>query len=384
MTYARARLWLGICGVGTWVLLSLAALLFQLPQWAFDGWEPTPAADLAGLAAMLAAYVAVSLPFDALGGWILPEKFGRNVPPLGRFLAGWLRGAAVQGAVMIGCGAVLLTAARAGGPWAAVGAAAGLMLLLLALQERLAVLVGGLRPAPADTSPVRRTLERWGVLPPKLSVLAAGDPGFVGGPVGVPGFERVVVPESWLAGRLSPDAAAAQIARRVGVMSAGSRLRGVLAAMGWNLAGFALALQIPGADPATLAGLATLAAGFTLWSFLGLLLLPTVSRAGVYEADLFARRAGVPADLIARTAAEVDRFGDDEPARPGWIEAIFHPVPSVDNRLRHLGNGAHRPVGAWQAARTALFLSWACWGLLGRAVHCNSGRPQLWVLLPGD
>ncbi len=32
----------------------------------------------------------------------------------------------------------------------------------------------------------------------------------------------------------------------------------------------------------------------------------------------------------------------------------------------------------------SLFLSWACFGFLSRAVHCNSGIPELWVLLPCD
>jgi hypothetical protein len=31
-----------------------------------------------------------------------------------------------------------------------------------------------------------------------------------------------------------------------------------------------------------------------------------------------------------------------------------------------------------------LYLSWAGIGGLSRAVHCNVGRPPLWVLLPGD
>jgi hypothetical protein len=31
-----------------------------------------------------------------------------------------------------------------------------------------------------------------------------------------------------------------------------------------------------------------------------------------------------------------------------------------------------------------LQLSAGAFGLLGRAVHCNVGRPGLWVLYPGD
>ncbi len=40
--------------------------------------------------------------------------------------------------------------------------------------------------------------------------------------------------------------------------------------------------------------------------------------------------------------------------------------------------------GFWNVARTTLFLSWACGGFLARAVHCNIGRPELWVLFPTD
>ena len=46
--------------------------------------------------------------------------------------------------------------------------------------------------------------------------------------------------------------------------------------------------------------------------------------------------------------------------------------------------GAIRARGAHQATRLALYLSWACLGVLARAVHCNAGRPEVWVLLPSD
>jgi hypothetical protein len=58
-------------------------------------------------------------------------------------------------------------------------------------------------------------------------------------------------------------------------------------------------------------------------------------------------------------------------------------VPSVDNR-RRLTRGTSSSLGAWHVARLTLFLSWSCLGLLSRAVHCNAGRPELWVLLPTD
>ena len=37
---------------------------------------------------------------------------------------------------------------------------------------------------------------------------------------------------------------------------------------------------------------------------------------------------------------------------------------------------------AGNLARSNLYYSWASFTLLGRAVHCNVGRPSLWVFPP--
>jgi hypothetical protein len=66
------------------------------------------------------------------------------------------------------------------------------------------------------------------------------------------------------------------------------------------------------------------------------------------------------------------------------VETVFHPIPALRRRIARLEEGRASEGGAWHAARMALFLSWASFGLLGRAVHCNCGRPELWVLLPAD
>jgi hypothetical protein len=80
---------------------------------------------------------------------------------------------------------------------------------------------------------------------------------------------------------------------------------------------------------------------------------------------------------------DLDRLQDDEPNRSRWVERVFHPIPSVKSRMGALRRtGSER--GAWQGARMTLYLSWACFGFLSRAVHCNVGRPELWVLFPGD
>ena len=382
MSYARARLFLGIGGVGTMVVLAGAVLALELPHRLLGDVTPSMAGSVLGLAAALAVYLVVSLPFDLAGGYVLPRYFGRPSPLLGQFWAGWARGAAVHAATMLVSLTLLLAAGRTGGRTLVLLTLVALMGGLLLLQEWLARLTGHLRRTPIDLTIARDLVQGWGLQVPPVVSLAHTDPAFVGGVVGLPGCERIVLPAGWHTG-LPAEAIAVQLARRVGVMRTGSRLRGVALAMIWNVVGFGLASYGPGAGVTSAASLVATVAGFTLWSFIGLLLLPTASRPGVMAADTFARAVGVPEPWLGRTAHLIDRLQDDEPERSRLVETVFHPIPSVNNRL------AHRPArqdrwGAWQGARVALFLSWAGGGLLARAVHCNAGRPELWVLLPGD
>jgi hypothetical protein len=375
ITYARARLWLGIASVGALVVLSGVSLIVGLPDWIARTVPAGWAGDAAGLLMFLLLYVAVSLPFDIVGGWILPRRYGRLFLRAADWWSKWLQGVGNLLFVYLICGLILLAAGQLGGLPAAVGVAALMMLGLLLLQWRLASLVGGLRASRQPGLPTEAVGRH-------VEVVSARDHGFVGGWVGLPGWEWLVIPEHW--GRLlSADQLRAQLARRASALVTGGRRRGVLLAMAWNLTGLAVCGVLPGAGFQSLTGLLTTVLWFVLWSFLGLLILPTPSRAGVYECDRHAFDAGVARSTLEATIRALDRLQEDEPGRAAGIERIFHPVPSVVNRLAGL-DAAVAPRGAWHAARMTLYLSWACLGLLSRAVHCNCGRPELWVMLPGD
>jgi hypothetical protein len=154
-------------------------------------------------------------------------------------------------------------------------------------------------------------------------------------------------------------------------------------AIGFTLFGISLsAVIVGGAELATVEGIIRFALVFTLWSFLGLLVLPTPSRYGVDEVDSSLLAAGASRDVMERTIESLDDLQDRERDRPALVEMIFHPVPSVQSRLAGPRvTGIH---GSWDAARTAVYLSAAGIGLLGRSVHCNCGRPSLWAFLPID
>lgn len=143
MSYARARLYLGASCVGMWVVISAVALTFDLPARVFSTSARWGAGELE-LLSVVFVYAALSGAFDLFGGYLLPREYGRFTPPLPRFLAHWLRGAVVHGAVLVGVALALLAADRAGGFWLALGVYLLLSTALLYAQLRLARLLGGL------------------------------------------------------------------------------------------------------------------------------------------------------------------------------------------------------------------------------------------------
>jgi hypothetical protein len=208
------------------------------------------------------------------------------------------------------------------------------------------------------------------------------DEGFTGAVVGVVRPQLHLLPLRWRE-VLDADAFATAVQRRQMAVQSGAWWRGRMLAIGFTLLGIALVAAIVGDRRlATAEGIVTFSLMFTIWSFLGLLTLPTPSRRGVEEIDQRMLAAGCRRAVLARTIGLLDDLQDRERARSSLVETIFHPVPSVQSRLRGpRSTGGH---GCWDAARTAVYVSAAGLGLLGRAVHCNCGRPSLWAFLPLD
>ena len=379
LTYARARLFLGTSAVGTLVALAALALLLGLPERWWPS-EPGPfVRDVLAWALAVAAHAAVLAPFDLFAGSLLPRAYGRTAESLGPFLARWLRGAVLHGLALTAAGALVMAAARGAGGWGSFAAFAALSLALLAAQPWVAAAVAGWR--------VRRS-PRGGVLAPfGVGAMAydAPQPHVTGGAYGLPFRSAWVVPGRWAT---DPDRVAldAQAARRTWIARSGARDRGVLLALAWNALPLLGVLALWGA-PVAAADVVRWALLATLWSFVGLLALPTPSRRAVLDADAAARAQGVDAARLTAALQRLDVDQDDEPERPAGVEAIFHPIPGVRRRAALLASAEEpEPSGtsAWHAARVALYTSWAGAGFLGRAVHCNLGRPEVWVFLPSD
>jgi len=215
-----------------------------------------------------------------------------------------------------------------------------------------------------------------------LQVLDSPDEGFVGGWSGLTA-RTLVVPARWA--QLPEPALAAMLLRRRLAATSGAHTRGVIGAIGWNTLGFVVALALTGVSPASAGGVIALAAAMTLWAFLGVLLLPTPSRAAVFALDA-AATASMGAGPMRTGIELLDQWQDDEPVRSAGVETVFHPVPGRSARIARLVSNANavKPWHAHHLARHALWLSWGACTPLSRAVHCNVGRPALWAMLPGD
>ena len=342
MSYNRARLLLGMSSVGTWVVLAVILLFVSIEPWQ-----------------LLMGYLLISLPFDLLGGQLLPCRFGQTTPNWWAWLISYGRGLMVHTSLLV---TTFFAFSWAGQYRLLLPVAALWALLLIAGQAFLARVAGAIHFTQRSHFEGKETV-----------LVESAQPGFTGGVTGLPGHETILLPALW-----SPEVGEVALCRRKLAINKGARTLGVLVGLLWNLGG--LALLAP-SGPLTSLQLTQLSAAVTLWSFLGLLLLPSVARLGVRWMDAqTVRRVGWPAFQVY-----LDAMTDEAERAQPISESIFYPIPSREARLQGLQSKKRSSlVKPWYPARTALFLSVGGLSLLSRAVHCNIGRPALWFFPPCD
>jgi hypothetical protein len=150
--------------------------------------------------------------------------------------------------------------------------------------------------------------------------------------------------------------------------------------------GLTLGLLLTSWDGTTATGLIRIYFISTIWQFIGLLILPTLNRNAVRALESEMRSKGFGKDILTNLNLQTSALQDGEISRSKWVEAIFHPLPSVERReaIEQKESTNSSPLEAWHVVRMMLYLSITCGGILHRAVHCNIGRPDLWILAPTD
>ena len=382
-SFARARLFVGITGVGGVLLVSIAALMTDLPGLVFAERGGNFLIDFALFTLWLAGCALITLPFEWLGGVGVPAVYGREHMGRIEWFWSWLFGTAIL--VLLGSvsGAAISLGGRLGG---AFGASLVLIIASLALvfsQGTLATVIGRLRPVQTSQTNLREALDLVGGRCPPLIFVDSKNTAFTGGIVGFPTAEKCIFPVSW-ATELNSASLAALIARRASVINRGLRIYGVGLAILWVVFAFFVASNMPGAGVDTVAAICRTSLWFNLMTFIGLLLLPTLSRKGTLAADAHMLEAYPQfAQPWIDALHYVNTKLGDEPSRSRTIESVFYPIPNIENRIAV--SGTLKPaVQPWHVARIAVFVALVGLSPFHRVVHCSAGQPEVWMLLPCD
>ena len=338
--YGRARLWLGITGVGSIVTLSATALFFNLPERFFSGPTAALSTQIQDVLFFIFIYTILQLPLDFFGGYLLPRKYQRNIPT--EEIPGYPSPrVGVHSTLLAFIGITLLFAARTAGVLGVIAAGTLLIVTLLRGSITLAAAIAHLELTPSTPE-----LHDDPALPALSAYMGESeDEGFAGSIVGLFQPHIVLLPMRWRE-VLDSDAFRVAAQRRQMAISTGSWRRGRLLALAFTVTGIIIAATIVGSSQlASAQGIVTFSLIFTLWSFLGLLTLPTPSRRGVAEVDHALLANGGNRTVLERTINHLDNFQDRERERPPLIETVFHPVPSVQARLTALTQLASKVRG---------------------------------------
>lgn len=380
--HARARLCLGMSSVGFWTLFCGLGLFFNWELWfAIDAPGNAWLSGLLTLGFFFLIHAVISAPMDFLGGYWIPRRFQRaylrqsagNGNGFGSYLNRWLASVTKDLMALSVFAFILLIGANLGGPWVMVLMASALLMTATLLQSRFA----------RSWSQIRKTDSKSSHS--DVVFMKATDPAFSGGITGFPGRETIILPELWKE-KLGEDSLDLAIQRRKAAIRTGLRTQGWIVAALWNLIGLTLGILFTSWDGTTAAGLIRVIFVSTLWQFFGLLVLPTMNRRAVRSLEREMRRCGHADQKLSKLNSTTSAWQDGEIKRSPWIETIFHPLPSVESRdsANQSPESDSKPTGAWHVVRTMLYLSIPVGGILHRAVHCNIGRPDLWILAPVD
>ena len=367
MSPGKARLLTGIACVGTLVLLASAVLYFDVARSIFSANPATVADEFFGFLMFFAVIASLLFTFDFVGGVLIPAACESESPTFSTWLRSWSRSVALQTLFYSVTFFFYLQIGREiGAPWL-IAVFAALQVMLLAGQDLI-----------WQITTANRSVKARGI----SSFVKHSDQRFAGGITGLPGFESILVPDGWK-DRLPPSYVKLLVARRRTVVKSGLRSRGVLFAMLWNVTSFTVAIVVSGGVVQSVADLVNVFLWFLLLSFIGLLVLPTFNRRGVFALDHQLATTYSTVEL-QKAILDLDSLTEQDPNRSASAESVFQPIPCPERRNRALASGQAPAAGPWNVARTALFLSWAFGGPLARAVHCNVGRPELWAILPTD
>ena len=351
------RLILGIANVGFWVVCSAIILVGRANL------EST-IASISPVWIWLIALTGYTLAqgiFDWIGSTNSHNK--RETNP--SVAIQWIRGVALQTVVWASISALIVLASHLGAGYC-FACLSGILLLCTSQLIFLKWINGGTFTTTTENTDFAG----------KTFFINCPEATFTGGTV-VGIKNEQIVPLGWR----ENEALKIESLRRNYAVEKGLPVRTLLILIAWNLVGVAIGDWLKVFDSGNMAlTVIYFSAWMTLWSFIGLLILPSLSHSSVYAADRasYQKKPKKTEDFINKFPDIVGENGHNNPR----IQKIFYPIPNSKARLEKLNETSCSKLVLGSLSRTNLFLSWACLNLTARSVHCNFGRPLLWIYPP--
>jgi len=377
LSHARARLLIGMVSVGSiWVACIVALVAFSLTsgkagylnvvQLSFD----VPAISILFLYLF---YLCLQITADICGGVIIPLVFKKRSESVSFLISHLGFGFVRHGIINLATLGVLVAGSMLFGRAGLLLASAVNIAALLLFQKSLYQFVGGVRLKRAEE---KNTLVSYGL-----------DAGFSGCVVDTIAETALLLPSHVV----GPDNDY-KIARLNTLMRLQSKFARLSLPIFTNSIGAIFALyylsyfqSFPVQD-VIIYSLCT-----TVCSFILLLILPVLNRQAVLALDQKLVESGLDFKEFERAIRSEDLRGEDEYSRSNLVQSVFYPIPAPETRIRNVIENKNRNenvVRFWIAfhhiARRTLYTSLGCGGFLSRSVHCNVGRPELWIISPSD
>ena len=368
LSHARARLLVGMVAVGSIVIASLLGLV-AFAMTSFNSYELVLDLPLISILLLYLFYVTLQSAADLCGGVIIPLVFQKRRETVGRLVSNLGLGIIRHSILNIAALGLLTAASFVFGRFGLLIASALNIAILLLLQKFFCEFVAGFTFARSQQN--------------NALVSTGLDDGFTGGIV-----DTVAGPILLLPSTSTGLDSEYKTSRLKAVRNLQSRATRILLPFLTNGIGSILALYfISCFQSLPVRDVLLYSLCMTFWSFILLLVLPVINRRAVLSLDRELINSGLMYNEFEMAIRIEDLRGEDEYSRSALVQSVYYPIPAPETRLNQtIANKRSAPF--WilfhQIARRSLYASLGCGGFLSRSVHCNAGRPELWIVSPSD
>ena len=354
MNTPKLRLRLGQVNIGIWLLLSISVLSFKKEiEMSFSG-----ISSVYIISGFIVGSIIIQLPFDIIGAQKLYSHGQKN----NKWITQWFRGIiSITTCWSLLSFLIFLLQPKLGFCLPILIA----MILVINFQKKLTIFVNSDKYNYCDLQNFKG----------QSISLNCSERTFTGGLFFGFGNNSQIIPDSWSGFPYLEI----ECFRRSVIIKNKFVTRALFFLIFWNLLGVLIG-ETQGLYYSDNIGISIvcLSCWMTIWSFFALILMPKFSHSTVYYVDFLSNK--YDSDKLKGWIKKFSELIDESDNKNRLVQSIFYPIPSANDRINALKSASSFCFG--NISRQNLFLSWGVFNLSCRGVHCNIGRPVLWIFPP--